>query len=124
MNFGKITPQHVADLSILLEKNEISNSIAKQIIGVAFKTGESVEFIIESQGLKQINDTDIIESMIDSTLISNPTQVEEYRAGKEKVMDYLVGQIMKESKGKVNPKIIREMVKKKLKENNKEVNEQ
>ena len=71
--------------------------------------------IIEARGLKQITDSAAIESLIDEVIAANPDQVEQFRAGKEKVLGFFVGQIMKQSKGKANPGQVNQMLRTKLK---------
>jgi aspartyl-tRNA(Asn)/glutamyl-tRNA(Gln) amidotransferase subunit B len=71
--------------------------------------------IIEAKGLKQITDTGAIEAMIDEILVNNPSQVEQYRAGQEKMLGYFVGQVMKASQGKANPKQVNVILRSKLK---------
>jgi aspartyl-tRNA(Asn)/glutamyl-tRNA(Gln) amidotransferase subunit B len=74
----------------------------------------SADAIIEAQGLKQVTDVSAIEPIIDEVLAANPKSVEEYRAGKEKAFNALVGQVMKASKGKASPAQVNELLKKKL----------
>ena len=77
-------------------------------------TTESADEVIDSQGLKQVTDTGAIEAMIDEVLAANQKSVEEFRAGKEKAFNALVGQVMKASKGKASPAQVNELLKKKL----------
>ena len=74
----------------------------------------SADEIIETKGLKQITDTGAIEKIVDDVLAANPKSVEEFRAGKEKAFNALVGQVMKASKGKANPAAVNELLKRKL----------
>jgi aspartyl-tRNA(Asn)/glutamyl-tRNA(Gln) amidotransferase subunit B len=76
---------------------------------------QEADTIIEEQGLKQVSDLGSIEPLIDEVLAANPEQVAEYRAGKDKLFSFFVGQIMKASKGKANPAALNELLKKKLK---------
>jgi aspartyl-tRNA(Asn)/glutamyl-tRNA(Gln) amidotransferase subunit B len=81
----------------------------------AMVAGEgSADEIIASKGLRQVTDTGAIEKIIEAVLAANPTQVEQYRAGSEKVFGFLVGQVMKESKGKANPGQVNDILKSKL----------
>jgi aspartyl-tRNA(Asn)/glutamyl-tRNA(Gln) amidotransferase subunit B len=79
-----------------------------------FKTGKTAAAIIEEQGLVQLSDSGEIDSIIDQVLAANPQQVESYRAGKESLFGFFVGQVMKASKGKANPKVVNERLKEKL----------
>ena len=76
--------------------------------------GSSADAVIEDQGLKQISDTGAIEAMVDEVLAANPGQVADYRGGKDKLMSFFVGQVMRASKGKANPAELNSLLKKKL----------
>ena len=80
-----------------------------------WKGGGDADTIIEAKGLKQITDSGAIEAMIDEIIAANPTQVEQYRAGKQKVFGFFVGQVMKASKGKANPQQVNALLKERLK---------
>lgn len=94
----------------------ISNKIAREVFGAmwAGENGGQPDAIIEARGLKQISDTGAIGAMIDEVLAANPAIVEEYRAGKQKAFNSLVGQIMKAARGKVNPQQVNDLLKQKL----------
>lgn len=94
--------------------NTISGKIAKQVFEEMWKSEDDADAIIEAKGLKQITDTGAIEGMIDEILASNPKQVEQYKAGQQKMMGYFVGQVMKASQGKANPKQVNEILRSKL----------
>ncbi|MCB1659835.1 MAG: Asp-tRNA(Asn)/Glu-tRNA(Gln) amidotransferase GatCAB subunit B, partial [Pseudomonadales bacterium] len=97
--------------------NTISGKIAKQVFGFMLEhEGKSVDAIIAEQGLKQETDTGAIEAVIKEVLAANANMVQEYKAGKEKAFNGLVGQIMKASKGKANPAQVNELLKKLLSE--------
>ena len=95
--------------------NTISGKIAKQIFEEMWSSSDDADRIIEAKGLKQITDTGAIESMIDEILANNQPQVEQYRAGQEKMLGYFVGQVMKASQGKANPRQVNEILRNKLK---------
>ena len=104
-------------LAALLERvrdNTISNNAAKQVFESLWAGEGEVDAIIEAKGLKQESDTGAIEAIIDEVLAANPAMVEEFKAGKEKAFNALVGQCMKASKGKANPAQVNEILKKKL----------
>jgi aspartyl-tRNA(Asn)/glutamyl-tRNA(Gln) amidotransferase subunit B len=111
------SPVSATQLAALLKRisdNTISNNAAKQVFE-ALWTGEGeVDAIIEAKGLKQVSDTGAIEAIINEVLAANQAMVDEYKAGKEKAFNALVGQCMKASKGKANPAQVNEMLKKKL----------
>ena len=95
--------------------NTISGKIAKQVFEAMWQGEGNADDIIDARGLKQITDSGAIESLIDEIIAANPDQVEQFRAGKEKVLGFFVGQIMKQSKGKANPGQVNQMLRAKLK---------
>ncbi|MGE4450477.1 Asp-tRNA(Asn)/Glu-tRNA(Gln) amidotransferase subunit GatB [Castellaniella sp.] len=111
-----VSPQGLAALIARVLDGTISTKIARDVFA-AMWTGESggdPDAIIESRGLRQISDTGAIEAMIDEVLAAHPAIVEEYRAGKQKAFNSLVGQVMKAAKGKANPQQVNEILKRKL----------
>ncbi len=94
--------------------NTISGKIAKQVFEAMWEGEGDADSIIEKKGLRQITDTGAIEQVIDEILAANPQQVEQYRAGKEKLLGFFVGQVMKATRGKANPAQLNELLKKKL----------
>ncbi|MFA7292293.1 MAG: Asp-tRNA(Asn)/Glu-tRNA(Gln) amidotransferase subunit GatB [Rhodocyclaceae bacterium] len=115
--FGE-SPVSAAQLGGLVARiadNTISNNIAKKVFEALWNgEGQSADEIIEKQGLKQITDTGAIEALIDEVLAANAAMVAEFKAGKEKAFNALVGQAMKATKGKANPQQVNELLKKKL----------
>jgi aspartyl-tRNA(Asn)/glutamyl-tRNA(Gln) amidotransferase subunit B len=117
-----LKPNHVAELLLRVHDGTISNKIAKDIFSTLWERGLNtslpevgvVDALIEERGLKQISDVGAIEKMIDQVLAENPKSVEEFRSGKEKAFNSLVGQIMKASKGKANPSQVNQILKDKL----------
>jgi aspartyl-tRNA(Asn)/glutamyl-tRNA(Gln) amidotransferase subunit B len=111
------SPVTAAQLASLLKRiadNTISNNAAKQVFEAMWNGEGEVDAIIEAKGLKQVSDSGAIEAIIDEVLAANAAMVEEFKAGKEKAFNALVGQAMKASKGKANPAQVNEMLKKKL----------
>ncbi len=112
------SPVSAAQLGGLVARiadNTISNNIAKKVFEALWNgEGQSADEIIEKQGLKQITDTGAIEALIDEVLAANAAMVAEFKAGKEKAFNALVGQAMKATKGKANPQQVNELLKKKL----------
>ncbi len=94
--------------------NTISNNAAKQVFEALWAGGTDVDAVIDKLGLKQVSDSGAIEAIIDEVLSANAAMVEEFKAGKEKAFNALVGQAMKASKGKANPAQVNEILKKKL----------
>ena len=110
-----VSPAQLAGLVARIADNTISNAIGKKVFEALWNgEGQSADEVIDSQGLKQVTDTGAIEAMIDEVLAANQKSVEEFRAGKEKAFNALVGQVMKASKGKASPAQVNELLKKKL----------
>ena len=110
-----ISPKMLADLVMRISDNTISGKIAKQVFEAMWQGEGTTDEIIETRGLKQITDSGAIESIIDEVIAANPEQVEQFRAGKEKVLGFFVGQVMKQSKGKANPGQVNQLLRDKLK---------
>ena len=110
-----VNPEQLGGLIARIADQTISNAIAKKVFDALWQgQGKSADEIIEAQGLKQITDTGAIEALVDEVLAANPGNVAEFKAGKEKALNALVGQIMKAAKGKANPQQVNDLLKKKL----------
>lgn len=105
-----LTPENLGALVQLIEKGTISNKIAKKVFKEMMESGKSPEKIVEEQGLVQISDEGALKQMVDEVLAANPQAIEDFKAGKEKAMGALVGQIMKASKGKANPGVVNQLL--------------
>lgn len=110
----KLTPGNLVKLVNLIEKGTISNNIGKQIIFTMLKDGTSASEIVEKQGLSQISDEGAIKEIVQKIVSSNPEQVTAYKAGKTQLLGFFVGQVMKETKGRANPKTVNELLKEML----------
>src|SRR5690606_27300052 len=116
-----VAPGQLADLIQRILDGTISNRSARDVFAELW-AGEraaqggapTVDGIIESRGLEQISDSGAIEKIVDQVLAANPKSVEEFRAGKEKALNALVGQVMKASKGKANPQQVNELLRRRL----------
>jgi aspartyl-tRNA(Asn)/glutamyl-tRNA(Gln) amidotransferase subunit B len=106
---GAVTAQHVADLVRLLAEGALSGAGAKQALEEAFASGEAIANIVESRGLAQISDTDALGALVDEVLAENPEVVQKFRGGKD-VLGFLVGQLMKKTRGSANPSVARELL--------------
>ena len=106
----KLTPENLAELVGLIEKNTISNNIGKQILTEMIEEGTKASEIVEKKGLSQITDVDAIRKMVEEVVNNNPQQVEQYRSGKTNILGFFVGQIMKATKGRANPKTVNEIL--------------
>ncbi|MDQ6678888.1 MAG: Asp-tRNA(Asn)/Glu-tRNA(Gln) amidotransferase subunit GatB [Acidobacteriota bacterium] len=104
----------LGELVALVKKGEISGKLAKEIFPKMFESGESAAFIMERDGLKQISDSGALERIVDDVLAANPKQVEQFRAGKTAVAGFLVGQVMKASRGQANPNTVGDLIKARL----------
>lgn len=110
-----IKPEDMAGLVELIDKGTISGKIAKSVFEEMYSSGKTPADIVKDKGLEQVSDTGAIEKMIDDIMAANPAQLEQYRAGKEKLFGFFVGQVMKASKGQANPQVLNDLLKKKLK---------
>ena len=109
-----VSSEALVNLLKLIDDGIISGNIAKSVFEEMYRTGKEANLIVEEKGLKQITDDKAIDKMIERVLQVNPSQVEEYKGGKEKVLGFLVGQVMKASKGKANPGAVNKLLKEKL----------
>ncbi len=109
-----VPPQDLGALVRLIDEAKISGKQGKEVLIEMFKTGKPAQTIIEEQGLVQVTDTGEIDGLIDTVMAANPDQVANYRSGKEALIGFFVGQVIKASKGKANPKIVNERLREKL----------
>ncbi|MBL4639187.1 MAG: Asp-tRNA(Asn)/Glu-tRNA(Gln) amidotransferase subunit GatB [Kordiimonadaceae bacterium] len=109
-----VSAEQGAELLALIEDGTISGRIAKDVFEVMFETGKGAEAIVEEKGLKQVSDTGAIEKIIDEIIAANPGQLEQYRGGKDKLIGFFVGQVMKATGGKANPGVVNQLLKPKL----------
>ena len=112
-----ITPVNLGKLIELIKSGTISGKIAKEVFAIMLNDNSDPEQIVKEKNLVQISDTSEIESIIQKIIEKNPSQVQEYVSGKEKVFGFFVGQVMKESKGKANPKLVNDLLKSILSKN-------
>jgi len=110
----KVQPAQLAALLSSVDKGEISANAGKDVLAEMFRTGRDPASIIAEKGLGQVSDAAVIEAAVDDAIAKNQGEVEKYRAGKKQVLGFFVGQVMKAMKGKGNPALINEMLKKKL----------
>lgn len=110
----RLKPTMLADMLRLIDKGTISGKIAKTVFEEMYKTGKAAEEIVKEKGLVQISDSSAIEQAVADAINGNPAEVERLKAGEEKLLGFLVGQIMKSTKGKANPGMVNEILKNKL----------
>ena len=109
-----VSAKNLAELITLIENNIISGKIAKDVLDKMFQTGKDAKSIVKSEGLEQITDDNFIQDTINKVLQNNLDKVSQYKAGKEKLFGFFVGQVMKETKGKANPAIVNKVLKENL----------
>ncbi len=107
----KLTPENLVELIALIEKNTISNNIGKQIIVDMMKDGTKASEIVEKRGLSQISDEGAIKEVCEKVAAAHPNEVAAYKNGKVQLLGFFVGQVMKETKGRANPKAVNELMK-------------
>ena len=105
-----VTAQHIADLIALVADDTVSGAGAKQALEEAVATGDPIAEIVERKGLTQVSDSGALGAIADEVLVENPEVVEQFRGGKEAVLGFLVGQVMKKSAGSANPKLAKELL--------------
>jgi aspartyl-tRNA(Asn)/glutamyl-tRNA(Gln) amidotransferase subunit B len=109
-----VKPGHLADMLSLINKGTISGKIAKTVFEEMYRTGKDPETIVKEKGLVQVSDESEIEKIVDDVLAGSPGEVERFKGGEAKLMGFFVGQVMKATKGKANPKVVNELLRKKL----------
>jgi aspartyl-tRNA(Asn)/glutamyl-tRNA(Gln) amidotransferase subunit B len=111
---SEITPESLAGLLQLIQKGVISGKIAKSVFDEMARTGTAPEKIVKEKGLIQVTDRSAIDTVVAQVLAAHPGEVESYRGGKTKLLGFFVGRIMKETRGKANPKMVNEILREKL----------
>ena len=111
---GKISPETIAHAVEDREKGTISATASKKLVELAIETGRPIREIRDEKGLTQVSDTGALEETVSKVLAANPKEVESYRGGKAGLLSFFVGQVMKETRGKANPRIVQEVLKKTL----------
>jgi aspartyl-tRNA(Asn)/glutamyl-tRNA(Gln) amidotransferase subunit B len=111
-----VTPEGLVRLLELQREETINGKIAKQVFEEMFKTGKTADVIITEKNLVQISDTGELDAIIAGVMQNNPKSVDDFRSGKQQAIGFLVGQVMKETKGKANPKVVNDLLLKKLEE--------
>jgi aspartyl-tRNA(Asn)/glutamyl-tRNA(Gln) amidotransferase subunit B len=109
-----VSPERLVDLLVMVDKGVISLKVARDIFPDLYRSDKTPQQIVQEKGLTQVSDEGALEKMIDEVLSKNPTQVTQFKEGKQQVLGFLVGQVMKVSGGKANPSKVNELLKKKL----------
>ena len=111
----KITAENFAEFITLIHEGKISSSGAQEMLAEMFATGGDPSNILDEKGLEQVSNTGEIEKIIDKVIKNNLQSVEDYKSGKEAALKFLIGQTMKESRGKANPQVAKKILEEKLK---------
>ncbi len=111
---GKITPKHLGDVVRLVEAGTISTAGAKVALEDAFASGREVEDIVAQKGLRQVSDTAALGTLVEEVLAENPEPVVQFKSGKEGALQFLVGQLMKKTRGSANPQVARDLLRERL----------
>jgi aspartyl-tRNA(Asn)/glutamyl-tRNA(Gln) amidotransferase subunit B len=114
LSSGKLPAARLAELLRRIADGTLSGKLAKEVFEVMWSEGASADAVIESRGLRQITDTAAIVRAIEEVMAKNPAQLAEYRAGKDKLFGFFVGQVMKATGGKANPAQLNELLRRKL----------
>jgi aspartyl-tRNA(Asn)/glutamyl-tRNA(Gln) amidotransferase subunit B len=109
-----VTAEDLAELIRTLESGQINNNQAKEVLAEMFATGKAVAAVVSEKGFEQVSDSGAIEKIVDEVIAGNRSNVEAYRGGNEKLFGFFVGQVMKASQGKANPKVVNEILRAKL----------
>jgi aspartyl-tRNA(Asn)/glutamyl-tRNA(Gln) amidotransferase subunit B len=109
-----VSAESLGALVKLIATGELSGKLAKQVFAKMFSTGDAPAAIVEREGLKQIDDTGALAKVIAEVIAASPKQVEQYRGGKTTVINYLVGQAMKATRGQASVAVVTELLKKEL----------
>lgn len=109
-----VAPKQLAGLIALIDKGTISGKIAKTVFEGMWESGKDADTIVKEQGLVQISDEGAIVAIVEGVIAANPQSVADFKAGKEKAIGFLVGQVMKQSKGRANPELVNKLLKEKL----------
>ena len=102
----KITPDALAAMILMIESGEISNRMAQEVFDQMFESGKSARAIVEEQGLTQISDEDALAGIVAQVIAENPAAVQDFKQGKKRAVGFLVGQVMKATRGKANPGMV------------------
>jgi len=109
-----VSPENLGKLLALQEKGTISGKMAKDIFAEMFSTGRDPETIVKEKGLSQISDVEVLAALVDKVIAAHPESVADYRGGKERALGFLVGQVMRETRGQANPQLVNKLLRERL----------
>jgi aspartyl-tRNA(Asn)/glutamyl-tRNA(Gln) amidotransferase subunit B len=110
----QVTPGALAELVRLTESNRINRTAAKEVFEILFREGGEPGRIVEERGMAQVSDSGALDALVDQAMAENPKSVADFRNGKEAALKHLMGQVMRLSRGKANPKVVNELLREKL----------
>jgi aspartyl-tRNA(Asn)/glutamyl-tRNA(Gln) amidotransferase subunit B len=111
---SRVNPENLAELLTLVDDGTISGTMAKTVFDGMYETGKAAAEIVQEKGLRQISDENALIAAIKQVLINNPKEVDEFRAGREKLLSFFMGQVMKATQGKANPQAVNKLLREKL----------
>jgi aspartyl-tRNA(Asn)/glutamyl-tRNA(Gln) amidotransferase subunit B len=111
---GRLTPGQLAELIHLVDTGVVSGSAAKQVLEAGFRSGKDPRALVEELGLGQVSDVAALEEAVGTVIGANPAAVADYRGGKLGALNFLKGQVMKATRGKANPGVVEELLRKRL----------
>jgi aspartyl-tRNA(Asn)/glutamyl-tRNA(Gln) amidotransferase subunit B len=111
---SRITPENLAELLALVDGGTVSSTMAKNVFETMYETGKAAVDIVQEQGLRQISDENALVTAIEQVLAANPKEVDEFRAGRDKLLSFFMGQVMKATQGKANPQAVNKLLREKL----------
>jgi aspartyl-tRNA(Asn)/glutamyl-tRNA(Gln) amidotransferase subunit B len=111
---SRIAPEKLAELLAFVDDGTISGTMAKTVFDSMYETGKAAAAIVQEQGLRQISDESALVTAIEQVLATNPKEVSEFRAGREKLLSFFMGQVMKATQGKANPQAVNQLLREKL----------
>jgi aspartyl-tRNA(Asn)/glutamyl-tRNA(Gln) amidotransferase subunit B len=114
---ARVSPEALAELVGLVEKGTITASSGKTVLGEVWNTGRAPEEIVAEKGLAQVSDQEALVKIVDEVLAANPEQVSKFREGKETLLQWFVGQVMRVTRGKANPQIVMPLLEERLRQN-------
>jgi aspartyl-tRNA(Asn)/glutamyl-tRNA(Gln) amidotransferase subunit B len=109
-----VSARYLGELVGMIVKGELTGKMAKEVLPKIVESGDAPAVIVEREGLKQISDSGALEKIVDEVIAANPKQVEQFKSGKTTVIGFLVGQVMKASRGQANPATVNEILKSRL----------
>ena len=114
MKRTRVTPAGLAELASLVDQGALNSSTAREVLGEMFQGGATAGEIVQRRGLAQIADRETLEAAVTQVLVANPEQVNQYLGGKETIMQWLMGQVMRATGGQANPQMVLELLKRQL----------